>query len=87
MNCADCAKVVVEQTGDVENYLVHDDVWASAGLQPTDGFLCVECLEARLGRKLTGADLRLDVPINSPNVMRDTPRLHQLKADAHASGS
>jgi len=35
-------------------YMVHNDVWAAAGL--TDGWACVGCLEERLGRELTPDD-------------------------------
>jgi hypothetical protein len=81
-DCADCRKSVGKKTGDVESYMVHDSVWASAGMEPLGGGLCVNCLEARLGRSLTGADFPTDKPINFPGVMRDTPQLFQLKSDA-----
>jgi hypothetical protein len=34
-----------------EWYMVRNELWASAGLN--DGFLCIACLESRIGRKLT----------------------------------
>jgi len=52
-----------------EWYLVNNDVWAEAMGAPPDvrfaprGFLCIEHLEARLGRRLTAVDFT-DVPIN-----------------------
>lgn len=46
-----------------EFYMVHDEVWAAAGMEPNGGCLCVGCLEKRLGRKLWAGDFR-DVPIN-----------------------
>ena len=58
-------------------YMTHDDVWVDeAGLPPggmtcpvtrrfvaVHCFLCVECLEQRLGRELTVDDLN-DYPVN-----------------------
>lgn len=46
-----------------EMYMVHDDVWAAAGMEPNGGCLCVGCLEKRLGRRLWSGDFR-DVPLN-----------------------
>ena len=37
-----------------EYYMVHDAVWSLAGMK--DGFLCIGCLEARIGRKLEPRD-------------------------------
>lgn len=41
-----------------EWYDVHDRVWAAAGMATGTpaGFLCIGCLEDRLGRRLTAAD-------------------------------
>lgn len=85
--CADCGKTVAADTGDVENYIVHDHVWAEAGMKSfRGGCLCVSCIESRLGRPLTGDDLPLgDVLVNYPGQQRDTPRMHQLKSDAVAA--
>jgi hypothetical protein len=65
--------------------MVHDHVWAEAGMPLSelagDGlYLCVGCLEERLGRVLTRADFT-DAPINEPDPW-DTPRL----ADRKCSG-
>jgi hypothetical protein len=53
--CADCGIRTTPQTrrgkvrdGSWEWYMVHDHVWAQAGM--TDGFLCIGCLERRLDR-------------------------------------
>lgn len=81
--CVDCGVTVVAKTGPVENYMVHDSVWTEAGMGR--GFLCVNCIESRLGRGLTGADFPIELPINYPGQQRDTPRLFQLKSDAWAS--
>jgi hypothetical protein len=36
--------------------MVEDEVWAAAGLGREDGFLCLSCLERRLGRWLRCED-------------------------------
>ena len=62
--CVDCG-VETLPTDDraAEFYMVHDDVWAAAGVPVPGGCLCVGCLETRLGRQLTRADFT-DAPIN-----------------------
>jgi hypothetical protein len=47
-----------------EWYVVHDDLWAAAGMRKQGGCLCIGCLETRLGRQLTAADFG-DAPVNS----------------------
>lgn len=62
--CVDCGTDTNPANGQrSEFYMVHDDVWADAGMEPCGGCLCVGCLEKRLGRKLWSGDFR-DVPIN-----------------------
>lgn len=51
--------------------MVQPEVWSESGL--TAGFLCVGCLETRLGRELLALDFT-DAPVNDPNPW-DTPRL------------
>lgn len=58
--CLDC-RVEIYDIG--EYYMVLDDVWAASGLAPDDGFLCIGCLETRLGRPLNGTDF-LACPLN-----------------------
>jgi hypothetical protein len=67
--------------------MVTAEVWAAAGMPaPTirkfnesDGdFLCIGCLEKRLGRMLKSADFSR-FPINDPSPW-DTPRLASRKA-------
>jgi hypothetical protein len=62
-------------------------VWKAAGMpaptvkgyNETDGdFLCIGCIEKRLGRALTAADFA-NAPINAPSPS-DTPRLAARKA-------
>jgi hypothetical protein len=59
--------------------MVHDDVWADAGMTPDGGMLCISCLEQRLGGPLVPDDL-IDAPVNWPGCGDDTPRLARLKA-------
>jgi hypothetical protein len=49
-----------------EWYLVFDEVWAEAGM-PYSGFLCIGCLEQRLGRRLDRADFKR-CRVNQPDV-------------------
>lgn len=56
VDCVDCG-------GDAELYMVHDHVWPV----PFDfGWLCIPCLETRLGRRLAPTDFT-DVPANTPS--------------------
>lgn len=72
-----CRPNTPEGSADEQNYAVHDEVWtAAAGMGR--GWLCIPCLEARLGRPLTGADFP-PYQINAPGWHDDTPRLAQLK--------
>ena len=72
-----------------EHYMVTAEVWAAAGMPaPTvrcygesDGdFLCIGCLEGRLGRTLTRRDFTA-APINDPSPWH-TPRLRDRLARA-----
>jgi hypothetical protein len=55
-----------------EWYMVRNELWASTGMN--DGFLCIACLESRIGRRLTFADFP-DVPVNDPDHPWNTRRL------------
>lgn len=86
--CVDCGTPTLPDTPpgsqDWQRYMVHDHVWQAAGMTPNGGWLCIPCLETRLGRLLTGHDLE-DVPINHPmwkHSADDTPRLQHLKLQA-----
>ena len=88
--CADCGIDVVPLNPlgarDWQRFMVTDATWAAAGMEPLGGWLCVDCLESRLGRPLTGADFQ-PVPLNDPDVDDETPRLAELKraaAEHHA---
>ena len=39
--CRDCV-------GEAQGYMVLDSVWRAAGLAERDGWVCLDCLEARL---------------------------------------
>lgn len=56
-DCLDCGDNTFFKN---EYYMIHDEIWDSVA---TDGMLCVECLEKRLGRLLTPEDFKL-YPIN-----------------------
>ncbi|UTI62234.1 hypothetical protein NBH00_12735 [Paraconexibacter antarcticus] len=83
--CEDCATDTMPCTnrpwcrhdGAWERYMVSHTVWAQAGAPA--GYLCVGCLEMRLGRFLTAADF-IDVAINEATPW-DTPRLASRRAD------
>ena len=79
--CRDCIIVTTpNRCKDWQWYMVHDAVWEAAGMERFGGELCIDCLEKRLGRPLTGADFP-DIPVNriwGP----DTPRLAALKREA-----
>lgn len=88
-SCVDCGRVVRDYGSDdgvEERYMVTDDVWADAGLNPDGGCLCVGCLEVHLGRSLVPADLA-PYPVNHPGMFRDTPRLAALKLAAREARS
>lgn len=82
--CADCGADTTPRTrGRItgqswEWYMATDETWAAAGMGD-DGFLCVGCLEARLGRELQSGDFT-GAPVNVPGLMPDTPRLAERKA-------
>jgi hypothetical protein len=56
--------------------MVRNDVWHDAGMG--DGYLCVGCVELRLGRRLEAHDFT-PWPINEPSPW-DTPRLASRKS-------
>ena len=51
--------------GGAEYYIVDSRLWADAGLAPDGGYLCIGCLEGRVGRRLCPADFTARVAINS----------------------
>jgi hypothetical protein len=83
--CAECGIELLPDTPpnvrDWHRFMVHDRVWAAAGMDPLGGWLCVHCLEDRLGRPLTAADFP-DLPLNDLDGSKDAPRLARLKRAA-----
>lgn len=54
--CNDCGVDTYAEV-DREWYHVHGPVWEAAGMSPEGlGFLCIGCLETRLGRRLVPED-------------------------------
>jgi hypothetical protein len=54
--CVDCGIDTCPCTGKREWYMVHKAVWAKAGMERDGGYLCIGCLERRLGRMLRPRD-------------------------------
>ena len=52
-HCVDCEK---DTNASGEHYYVVNDVWATSGLAPGGGMLCLACLERRIGRLLSKKD-------------------------------
>ena len=72
MLCADCGF----DTTDLEYYMVRNDIWAQASpLDQHDVFLCIGCLENRIGRTLSRRDF-IDCPLNTE---ADWPRSARLR--------
>lgn len=62
--CADChTETNHQRTKNAEWYIVRGDIWDAAILNVHADFLCIGCLEKRLGRQLTPTDFS-DVPLN-----------------------
>jgi hypothetical protein len=59
--CVDCAANTMH---DGEYYMITDKAWASTGMKPDGGMLCIGCVEARISRKLTAEDFP-NYPINT----------------------
>jgi hypothetical protein len=80
--CRDCRVDTLDMPGAYsEYYMVHDHVWAQAGMTPLGGFLCLACLSRRLGRPLSGRDLWAG-GCNDPDIGAPTPRMYALKLAA-----
>ena len=59
--CRDCGDPTLPEDGPSEFYMVRDELWALAGAG--DRYLCIGCLEGRLGRRLAREDFS-DVRLN-----------------------
>lgn len=75
-SCADCGV----DTGAWESFMVLDAVWAAAG--DVDGYLCIGCVELRLGRVLTPDDFT-PVGLNDDDPC-DSVRLRTRKGSGRA---
>jgi hypothetical protein len=73
--CRDCENNTVPLSGNREYYEVKDEVWQEAwpdsgtGQEdngPDGKFLCIGCLESRLGRMLVRSDFK-EMPANNPS--------------------
>jgi hypothetical protein len=73
--CKDCGVDTAPKGRECEceYYMVHDKVWSTAGMKKDGGFLCIGCLENRLGRELTAADFT-SAPVNNPHWWRHSWR-------------
>lgn len=76
--CVDCG---VNTHDADEYYMVHDELWAAAGMEPAGGMLCVGCLEQRLGRRLTAADFT-DAPVNHGSFFYSPRLIERLSTEA-----
>jgi hypothetical protein len=81
--CMDCGQRTIGiRKAPGEWYMVHDSLWAQAGMEPKGGWLCIGCLEHRIGQRLTPADFK-DVVANDSTRMRHSDRLaSRLRGDA-----
>lgn len=78
--CLDCGAHTTPCTGKRgcrhigrwEHYMVLPEVWAAARMGK--GYLCIGCLERRLGRRLQPEDFS-GLPINESDNPWNTPRL------------
>jgi hypothetical protein len=82
--CADCG---VDTVDIGEYYMLHDEVWSATGM-PTEpdlrSYLCVGCVEGRLGRILSRADFT-DAPLNTtwPPANRSGRLINRLVRGGH----
>jgi hypothetical protein len=66
-NCVDCGvdicpdsekrngrRVRNGRNGRWEHYMALPEIWKAAGMGVDDGYMCIGCLEGRIGRELTG---------------------------------
>jgi hypothetical protein len=72
VGCADCAICAVDCNEIDEYYMVTNELWAQYGVR--HGMLCVGCMEARMGRELTGEDFMVGAGDNDPG-QRHSARL------------
>jgi hypothetical protein len=77
--CDDCNTVLATRSGfggrDFDWFMVKDKVWQHGQLDGACRFLCVGCLENRLGRKLKADDFRRSAKVNF--VGQKSPKLRR----------
>jgi len=74
-DCIDCS---VDTRKINEFYMVHRELWLTAVPDEDNAmtkFLCIGCLERRLGRKLIALDFQANVPLNWPGIRTMSDRL------------
>lgn len=74
MICSDCG---IDTREIDEYYMVHFELWEQV-IPERNGFLCIGCLEERLGRELNAEDF-LDCPLNKEMIIyahKPEMRLH-----------
>jgi hypothetical protein len=59
--------------------MVHDELWAQAGMEPLGGWLCVGCLERRLGRRLVPADFKPVVANDSSRTLHSDRLVSRIR--------
>lgn len=72
--CSDCSEPTSIKGQKSEYYMVKFNVWKQANPAERADFLCIGCLEARLGRTLTPEDFAL-VPLNFISKDKQSDRL------------
>lgn len=72
--CVDCGVNIFEIK---EYYMVSDACWKRSGMKPRGGFLCIGCLEKRLGKKLKSYNFK-KCPLNWRNIIVPDHGSHRL---------
>lgn len=71
MKCTDC-----DFDTKTEYFMLEHDLWSKVNNGRRQGFLCIGCVEVRLGRELNAFDF-LDAPVNQPEVVHPRNRAVQ----------
>ena len=72
--CADCGVDTTPEDGPWEYYMVHPGLWERATKDQPARYLCIGCLESRIGARLTPGDFT-HARINDPNDGMSSERL------------
>ena len=68
--CDDCSRNVLKMKE--FSFIVNNNIWGKIG---NPKFMCIECLEKRLGRKLVKKDFGWDIPMNFMGIYPRSKRL------------